>query len=131
MQHTLAIRVLAAGMMALSWAGAALAADASGTWKWKFTNQSGREVEFTLTLKQDGDKLTGTLARGTSGRTSDIADGAAKDGAVSFTVTAERNGQTFTTKYKGKVEGDSIKGTTERDRNGQVVSRDWEAKKDK
>ena len=32
---------------------------------------------------------------------------------------------------KGKVEGDSIKGTTERDRNGQVVSRDWEAKKDK
>jgi hypothetical protein len=37
----------------------------------------------------------------------------------------------FVTKYQGKVDGDTIKGKTERERNGQTMSRDWEAKREK
>jgi len=43
----------------------------------------------------------------------------------------ERNGNTFKTIYKGKLAGDTIKGTTERERNGEKMTSDWEAKRDK
>jgi hypothetical protein len=125
------LTAFAAASLVLASAAAAHAADAAGTWKWKFTTQNGQEIEFTLSLKQEGDKLTGTLARGASGRSSEISDGAIKGGEVSFTTVVERNGNNFTTKYKGKVDGDTIKGTTERERNGQAVTRDWEAKREK
>lgn len=61
----------------------------------------------------------------------DIEDGTFKGDEVSFKTVFERNGNSFETKYKGKVDGDTIKGTTERERNGEVVSRDWEAKRQK
>jgi len=100
----------------------------TGTWKWeqKGNNQS-REV--TLKLKLDSGKLTGTI----SGRTADteISDGTYKDGDIAFSVTRERNGNKFTTKYSGKLSGDTIKGKAESERNGQTTSRDWEANRAK
>jgi hypothetical protein len=48
-----------------------------------------------------------------------------------FAVTRERNGQEFSIKYKGKVRGDTIKGKTELERNGEKQSRDWKAKREK
>ena len=60
-----------------------------------------------------------------------IEDATYKDGEVSFKVTRERNGQKFTTKYHGKVSGDTIKGKAESERQGQAQSRDWEAKRAK
>jgi hypothetical protein len=44
-------------------------------------------------------------------------------------VTRERDGNKFITKYKGKVSGDTIKGKSERDRDSETQSRDWEAKR--
>ena len=110
-------------------ASVARAADnPTGTWKWevKFNDQS-REV--TLKLKLEGDKLTGSM----SGRNGDTAieDGKYKDGDISFSVTRERNGNKMTSKYSGKLSGDTIKGKTEFERNGQSQSRDWEAKRAK
>jgi hypothetical protein len=58
-------------------------------------------------------------------------NGSFKNDEVAFTTVMERNGQSFTTKYKGKIEGDTIKGKTERERDGQVNSRDWEANREK
>ena len=60
-----------------------------------------------------------------------IEDATFKDGEVNFSVTRERNGQKFVTKYKGKVDGDTIKGTAETERDGQTRSREWEAKREK
>ena len=103
---------------------------ASGTWKWSFTTQDGQTIGPVLKLKQEGDKLTGVyLGRG--GTETKIEQGAVKEGEISFKVTRERNGQTFTAKYKGKVSGDAIKGTIETDFGGQNRSRDWEAKRAK
>jgi hypothetical protein len=107
-------------------AGIARAEDPSGTWKWT-TGNNNREV--TLKLKLDGDKLTGTITMGT--RDTEISDGTYKDGDVAFNVVREQNGNKRTTKYTGKVSGDSIKGKIESERNGQATSRDWEAKREK
>ncbi len=110
-------------------AGIARAEDSpTGTWKWTVM-MGGNSRDVTLKLKQDGDKLTGTITRGT--RDTEISDGSYKDGTVSFNVVTERNGNKITSKYNGKVEGDTIKGKIETDRNGQTNSRDWEAKREK
>jgi hypothetical protein len=108
----------------------ARAGDPNGNWGWKFTTQGGQEIELSLTLKADGEKLTGTLNLPT-GDNVDIKDGKFKADEVSFTTTFERQGVTVTSKYKGKVEGDTIKGKIERERGGETVTRDWEATREK
>jgi hypothetical protein len=104
-------------------------ANPTGTWKWtvKFGDQ---EREMSLKLKAEGDKLTGSMP-GRDGKELKIEDGKLKGDEVSFKVTREFNGQKIVIKYKGKVSGDTIKGKTEFDRNGETMSRDWEAKRAK
>jgi len=103
-------------------------ADPSGTWKWSFTGQGGQTRETTLKLKLDGEKLTGTVS-GRGGETA-IAEAKVKGEEISFQVTREFNGNKVTTKYNGKISGDSIKGKMEFERDGQAQSRDWEAKRE-
>jgi len=122
MRHLLA---MALGLAIIIVAGVAQAADnPTGTWKWevKFNNQS-RETK--LKLKLDGDKLTGSIS-GRNGDT-DISDATYKDGDIAFSVVREFNGNKITSKYTGKLSGDTIKGKSESDRNGKTQSRDWEA----
>ncbi len=102
-------------------------ADPSGTWKWSFTGQGGQTRETTLKLKLDGEKLTGTVS-GRGGETA-IAEAKLKGEEISFQVTREFNGNKVTTKYNGKISGDTIKGKMEFERDGQAQSRDWEAKR--
>jgi hypothetical protein len=101
--------------------------DPSGVWKWTVTrNDQSREV--TLTLKLEGETLTGTIT-GRDNQESAIEEATFKDGQIAFKVTRERNGQKRTTKYSGALTGDTIKGTTEFERDGQLQSRPWEAKR--
>src|SRR6185369_12776516 len=106
------------------------AASLAGTWKWSFTTQNGDTFESTAKLKQEGDKVTGTVT-GRNGNEAAVEDGAIKNNEVSFKVVRERDGQKFTAKYKVELKGDAIKGTVERERDGQTTSRDWEAKRAK
>ena len=102
--------------------------DPTGTWKSSYTNQDGQVRESTLKLKVEGDKLTGTV----SGRNNDAAieEGKIKGDEVSFQVTREFNGNKVVIKYSGKISGDTIKGKSESQRDGQPVTRDWVAKKE-
>ena len=102
--------------------------DVNGTWKSSFTNQDGQVRESTFKLKAEGEKLTGTI----SGRQNDTAieEGKIKADEISFKVTREFNGNKVTTKYTGKVSGDTIKGKSESQRDGQARSRDWVARKE-
>ena len=121
-------------------AGVVLAADTpnpTGTWTWTMAGGrggkkgGGQAREQTIKLKLDGNKLTGVMV-GRNDTETKIDDGATyKDGDFSFTVTREFNGNKMTTKYTGKVSGDTIKGTIEAPgRNGgDPVKRDWEAKR--
>ena len=123
---------LAFGITLIGLAGLAQAADKpdpTGTWKWSVTfNDQTRDV--TLKLKMDGDKLTGAML-GRDNQETKIDDATFKDGEVAFSVTRERNGQKNTTKYKGKLDGDAIKGTIEMTRDGNTTNRDWNAKREK
>lgn len=117
------------GLFLASVVNVAMAADPSGTWKWSVTfNNQTRDQ--TLKLKLEGDKLTGAMV-GRNNQETAIEDASFKDDTVSFTVTRERGDQKFKSKYTGKVEGDSIKGKIETDRDGKTNSRDWEAKREK
>ena len=112
------------------WTAAANAADdPTGTWKWSIT-RNNNTFETTLKLKLEGDKLTGTVS-GRNNQDIAIEDASFKDGTVTFSVTREFNNQKRTTKYSGKLSGDTIKGTSESERDGQKQSRDWEAKRSK
>ena len=132
MKSTLKTLLQLAACVALMAAGTASAQDKkpeiTGTWKSSFTNnQDGQVRESTFKLKAEGEKLTGTV----SGRNNDtpIAEGKIKGEEISFQVTREFNGNKFVTKYSGKVSGDTIKGKSESERDGQTRTRDWIAKR--
>jgi hypothetical protein len=101
----------------------------TGTWKWTMQGRNNQTREVTLKLKLEGDALTGAMV-GRNGQETPIQDGTYKDGDLSFKVVRKgRSGQEMTSKYSGKVSGDTIKGKIEFEINGQSRSRDWEAKR--
>ncbi len=107
---------------------AAEKANATGTWKWTAQGRGGGQpMEITLKLKQEGEKLTGALIR--NEQETAISEGKIKDNTLSFQTSVERGGQTFVSKYQGKLDGDIIKGTIESERQGQKNTREWEAKR--
>jgi len=99
-------RILA---LALLLALAAAAADVSGKWRAEFKTADGTARVNTFTLKQSGEKVTGTVA-GSQDETA-IENGVIKGDDVSF--SAHRPVGQFT--YKGKVSGDQIKFSVTRD----------------
>lgn len=82
------------------------AADIDGAWKATFTTPDGQTRENTITLKADGENLTGTI----SSRIGDakIQDGKIKGDEVSFTAVRNINGDDLTFKYTGKVTGNKM-----------------------
>lgn len=150
LRHVYVARVTM-GMFLLAVAAApALAADPNGTWKWKRAAQGDQEV--TLVLKADGEKLTGTitpLALGAPGgdapagelKPVEIKNGTFKNDEVAFDLVMDLGelaaGQSLTIKYKGKLEGDTIKGKYELsglgEAGGGAAGGDtaWEAKREK
>lgn len=125
---TAAVVLLFAGLVGL--ARAEDKPDPNGTWKWT-VERNNQKFDQTLKLKMEGDKLTGAMV-GRNNQETKIEDATFKDGEVSFSVTRERNGVKTITKYKGKITGDTLKGKTETERDGQKQpERDWEAKREK
>jgi hypothetical protein len=142
--------ILALGVMDLR---AADKADPTGTWTWTQQPRAGGNApanatprKITLKLKAEGDKLTGTITQPAGGRRgggdgaappapteTKISNGKVNGDSISFDVTREFNGNSFTAKYAGKVEGDMIKGKVEMPARGggEAQSRDWEAKREK
>jgi hypothetical protein len=132
--HKFVISFLAACLLTV----AAFAAEVSpsGVWKWTVQGrQGGQGFEQTLKLDYKDGKLTGTMFGRQGGQFSvpdtEIADASFKDGQVKFAITREFNGTKFTTKYDGKLEGDSITGTFERAIGGTPTKSEWHAKRQK
>ena len=101
-------------------------ADATGTWKWSMKARNGESRDFVLKLKQEAEKLTGTVHA--FNNDTEIQDGSVKDGAITFKVTRKGgNGQEIVSSYTGSLSGDTIKGKIESNFGGQTRSRDWEA----
>jgi hypothetical protein len=107
--------------------------DAAGTWSWTVPGRDGGPARTnTLALKVEGDKLSGNVASlGRDGqiRQTPIEAGQISGEDISFTMTREFNGNKLISKYTGKLTGDTIKGKIEMDRNGEIQTRDWEARR--
>ncbi len=85
---------------------AVFAADPSGKWTWEQQGRNGATTQ-TLTLKADGNKLTGSLDAGRGGPT-DISNGTVNGNTITFDVKREFNGNTMSTSYKGTLDGDTL-----------------------
>ncbi len=130
----------AAAVALLAWAAPVTShaedakASPTGTWTWSTPGRNGgAERKTTLKLKAEGEKLTGKVSSpGRDGQTmeSEISEGKVKGDQIEFKVVREFNGNKFVIGYTGKVSGDTIKGKTEFDRQGEKTSRDWEAKRE-
>jgi len=106
---------------------AAAASNATGLWKWVIVTESGDSHDLSLRLKQEGDKLSGMVTVGDN--EFPIFDGMVKDGEVTLKVTRERDGKTQVSKFKGTLDGDSIKGKIDSDWGGEMHSYAWNAKR--
>jgi hypothetical protein len=91
------------GLLALS----AFAADVSGKWKAEMQTPDGQTRTTNMTLKADGETLTGTIS-GRGGDTA-ISEGKIIGDDISFVVVRDMQGQQMKIQYKGKVAGDEIK----------------------
>jgi len=107
--------------------------DPSGTYVWTQAGRNGGpDRTNSLVLKLDGDKLTGSLTapgRGdAAAAATPIAEGKVAGTNITFIVVRDFNGTSMTNTYSGGLADGTIKGKIDTDRNGQVNSRDWEAK---
>jgi hypothetical protein len=104
------ILVAAVCLLLLSLARIAPAQDAkvAGTWDLSAPGRDGNMTTQTLTLQQDGTKLSGTLKgqRGEAPLTGSISAN-----NISFTVTRTTPNGELKIDYTGTVDGDSMKGS--------------------
>jgi hypothetical protein len=104
--------LLATAVLCLIFAGAALAADISGTWSG--TMQMGdNPLALTFVFKQDGEKLTGTVA--TPSGDLPLSDGKVVGDKISFYVQADMGGTPTKFISEGVVKGDEITIATKTD----------------
>jgi len=85
---------------------AALAADISGNWKATAEGPNG-SMERTFVFKVEGSKVTGETTSSMMGK-STITDGKIDGDNLSFTITANIQGNELKLTYKGKVTGSEL-----------------------
>jgi hypothetical protein len=101
----------------------------AGKWNAAIILPDGNRIEGVLNLKQEGDKLTGTVTRNEN--ENQIMEGKVVGDEISFKVQRQRDGRTVTSKYKGKVSGDTLKGKVESDWSGDWQTIEWEGSRAK
>src|SRR5512132_286967 len=94
-------------------AAAALAADVNGKWVAQMPGRGGETREATLNLKADSNTLTGSIT-GRRGEVQ-ISDGKVDGDNISFVQVMEFNGNQVKLLFTGKVSGDEIKFTRQRE----------------
>jgi hypothetical protein len=78
----------------------------AGVWKMTFQTDQGA-VEADMTLKQDGQKVTGTLV---SAQGEAPLEGAFTDGKLLMSLTVDAQGQVLTITFSGALEKEALKG---------------------
>ncbi len=98
----------------------ALAADVSGAWTGQMGGPNGGGFQISFTFKQEGMKLTGSVA-GPQGESVTITDGKVDGDKVAFNISF--NGMTI--KHEGTISGEEMKLTSKADQGdfpgGEIV----------
>jgi hypothetical protein len=87
-------------------AAAAAPADVAGEWTMSYTTRDGVKMTSTLTLKVEGEAVTGTISspRGSIA----IEEVSVKGDDIAFAVTRVGFGDRIRIDYTGKVKGDTM-----------------------
>jgi len=106
-------------------AAALFAADVNGKWVGQVPGRDGQVRQVTFEFKAEGNQLTGsvTAPRGKA----DISEGKIDGDDISFVQVMQFDGNQVRLLYKGKVAGDEIKFT--RQREGAERSQEFTAKR--
>lgn len=103
--------------------------DPTGTWKWS-VSLNGNNFDSSVALALKDGKLTGSIENRAG--TKEISDASFANGEVAFSVVREFRGRDIVTKYRGHLEGDTIKGTiVAPKRGGGTQTVDWNATREK
>ena len=115
-------------LFSLGTAAVALAADPTGTWKWTTRSANG-DIETTLKLESTDGKLAGAYSN-QFGDTA-ISNISFQEDSISFDVVRDLGGNKYVVKYRGKLEGDTIKGTIEAPGHdgGKALKLEWNARR--
>jgi hypothetical protein len=110
----LLVLLLAGGLLMLGQTLVAQEAPANvaGTWEMTSEGRNGPMTQ-TLTIKQDGATIKGTLS-GPRGEAP--FEGTVAGSKISFTIKRETPNGTFTLEYSATVNGDSMEGTVHSER---------------
>jgi len=100
-----------------------------GTWKCEY-EIGGQKRESTLTIKKDGDKLTGMMVWQDK-QEAKLKDVKIKDSELSFSAVREIMDMKIEIDYKLKIDGDKFKGKGEADIGGEKRDFDIEGKREK
>jgi hypothetical protein len=103
--------------------------DPVGTWKCKY-EIDGMKRTSTLTIKKDGDNLSGTMSWPNQKETN-LKDLKLKDGALMFSAERTITDKTYTVEYTLTITGDKLKGTGAVDVGGEKRPFDIEGKREK
>jgi hypothetical protein len=89
-------------------AGAADKVDPVGTWKCEY-KIGEQQLTSTLTIKKDGDKLTGTMSWPNQKETN-LKDLKLKDGTLTFSAVRKIMDNEIPVEYTFTIDGDKLKG---------------------
>lgn len=110
--------------LAVSVPGSASAQDISGDWKGTF-DMNGTPMELRFHLKSAASAVTGTMER-VGAPPTEIHEGKIEGDTVSFWITTDYEGQTYTIVYKGKITADQIDfdfGTADQSWSAQLIAK--------
>jgi hypothetical protein len=104
-------------------------ADPVGTWKCEYAIGDQQRTS-TLTIKQDGDKLAGTMSWPDQ-KEAILKDVKLKDGELTFSAERVLGDNKFPVDYKFTIDGDQLKGKGAVEYGGQKTEFDIEGKREK
>lgn len=110
-------------------AGVVSGKDVSGEWVLTIPGPDDQPVDLPMTLKQDGDRLSGRIARGReAGQFLEVSEGKVHGDSLTWTLRRDRaDGGTMVYSMSGRLVDGKIEGKSETTMNGNVVSRAWTA----
>ena len=104
-------------------------AEPVGTWKCEY-EIGGQQRTSTLTIKKDGDKLSGTMSW-TDQKDEPLKDVKLKEGTLTFSAVRKLMGNEITVEYKLTIDGDKLKGKGAAEFGGDKQEWDIEGKREK
>ena len=104
-------------------------AEPVGTWKCEY-EIGGQSRTSTLTIKKDGDKLSGTMSWADQ-KDEPLKDVKLKEGTLTFSAVRKVMGNEITVEYTLTIDGDKFKGKSAAEFGGDKQEWDIEGKRQK